>query len=136
MNMREREREEGLQAQAEAAERQGLPSGTNAAVDQYRLVMRALRMEPAAGLPLGFAARVARRVMFSEERGTAEDWLVTGLMLAMAAGGLYYLYPFIARLMAGLHLDLPSLPWPLLLAAIGAVGVSWCIEQGAARLKK
>jgi hypothetical protein len=138
MNMREREREreERLQAEAEAAERQGLPPGRDAAVDEYRLVMRALRLEPVAGLPLGFAARVARRVMFAEERGSVEDWIVTGLMLAMAAGGLYYLYPVIARMMATVHLDLPTLPWPLLLAAGAAVAVSWCIEQGAARRHK
>ena len=136
MNMREREREERLQAEAEAAERQGLPPGPDATVNEYRLVMRALRMEPEAGLPLGFAARVARRVMFAEERGTTEDWIVTGLMLAMAAGGLYYVYPFIARMMAAVHLDIPALPLPLLLATVAAVGVSWAIEQGAARLKK
>ena len=133
MNMREREQEERLQAEAEAAERQAMPAGSNPAVDQYRLVLRALRREPGEGLPLDFAARIARRVLFAEERGTFEDWLITGLMLAMAGGALYYLQPLMAKLVATLHVPVPSLPTPLLVAAAVAVLGAWAVEQGLAR---
>jgi hypothetical protein len=133
MNTHDREHEEGLQAQAEAAERQQLPPGANPAVDQYRLVLRALRRPLVDALPADFAARVARRVLFAEERGTMEDWMVTGLMLAMAGGALYYLQPYFAQLFAAFDLKLPQLPAPLLFAAAVAVVVAWAVEQGVER---
>ncbi len=87
MNMHDNDREARLQAEAEAAERQQMPPGPNPAVNEYRLVMRALRQPPSESLPMDFAARVARRVLFAEERGSFEDWMVTALMLVMAAAG-------------------------------------------------
>ena len=96
MNMHERERDESLQAEAEAAERLQLPPGGNAVVNEYRLVMRALRQPIAEGLPADFAARVARRMMFAEERGSFEDWMISVLMLLMAAVGLYFIQPLLA----------------------------------------
>ncbi|MEO8160276.1 MAG: hypothetical protein ABI588_02575 [Arenimonas sp.] len=133
MSMREREHEERLQAEAEAAERQHLAPGANPVVNEYRLVLRALRREPRQALPADFAARVARRVSFAEERGSFEDWTITVLMLAMAAGGLFYLQPLLAELLGSLNLRLPALPWPLLLAAAVAVGLAWAADRGAAR---
>jgi hypothetical protein len=133
MNMREREHEERLQAEAEAAERRGAPAGSNPSVDQYRLVLRALRREPGEALPRDFAARIARRVLYAEERGTFEDWLVTGLMLAMASGALYYLRPILAKVVAAIDLPLPSLPAPLLVAAAVAVLAAWATEHALAR---
>jgi len=136
MNTRDRELEEGLQAEAEAAEKAALPSGGNAAVDEYRLVLRALRQPPnAAGLPMDFAARVARRAIYAEERGSFEDWIVTGLMLVMAAGAMYYLQPLLAKIVASFNLALPSLPWPLLFGAAIAVGAAWLVDQGLAHKK-
>jgi hypothetical protein len=129
MNMREQE--ERLQAEAEAAERKQLPPGANPIVNQYRLVMRALREAPGEGLPADFAARVARRVMFAEERGSFEDWMITALMLVMAAAGLFYLQPVLAGVAGSFHLQLPALPWPLLFAAALAVVVAWAIDHGA-----
>ena len=133
MNMHDREQEERMQAEAEAAERQQLPPGANPRVDEYRLVMRALRHPPAFGLPADFAARVARRVLYAEERGTAEDWTVTALMLAMAAGGLWYLVPMLSQIAAAFQVRLPALPWPLLLATGAAVAVAWAVDRGATR---
>jgi hypothetical protein len=133
MNTHDREHEEGLQAQAEAAERQQLPPGANPAVDQYRLVLRALRRPLADALPADFAARVARRVLFAEERGTMEDWMVTVLMLAMAGGALYYLQPILAKVVAAIHVPLPTLPAPLLIAAAVAVFAAWAAEHALAK---
>lgn len=133
MNTRDREIEERLQAEAEAAERQHLPPGMNPVVNEYRLVMRALRREPTELLPHDFAARVARRVLFAEERGSFEDWMVTALLLAMAAAGLYYLQPVLSQLLGAFKLQLPALPWPLLVAAGAAVGLAWAVEQGVDR---
>ena len=131
MNVHDREHEARLQAEAEAAERQQLPPAANPAVNEYRLVMRALRQPPPEGLPADFAVRMARRVLFAEERGSLEDWLVTGLMLAMAAGALFYLQPVLSRFAGAFQLSLPSLPWPLLFAAGVAIGLAWAIDQGA-----
>jgi hypothetical protein len=133
MNMHDREQEERLQAEAEAAERQQLPPGADARVDEYRLVLRALRHPPAFGLPADFAARVARRMLYSEEQGTVEDWTVTVLMLAMAAGGVWYLLPMLSKLAETFQMRLPPLPWPLLLATAAAVLVAWTVDRGASR---
>jgi hypothetical protein len=130
MNMHERERDERLQAEAEAAERLQLPPGGNAVVNEYRLVMRALRQPIADGLPADFAARVARRMMFAEERGSFEDWMISVLMLLMAAVGLYFIQPLLADVAAMFQLPLPALPWPLLGAAALAIVVAWAIDQG------
>ena len=136
MNMHDREHEERLQAEAEAAERQQLPPGADPRVDEYRLVLRALRHPPALGLPADFAARVARRMLYAEERGTAEDWIVTVLMLAMAAGGLWYLVPMLSSLAGAFQVRLPALPWPLLVATGAAVAVAWAVDHGAVRWRQ
>jgi hypothetical protein len=136
MNMREREQEERLQAEAEAAEHKQLPAGSNPVVDQYRLVLRALRQPPAEGLPADFARSVARRMLFAEERGSLEDWIITVLMLAMAAGGLFYIQPVLASLAGSFQLRLPALPWPLLGAATLAVVFAWAIDQGASNWRR
>jgi hypothetical protein len=136
MNTRDREHEERLQAEAVAAERQQLPPGADPVVNEYRLVARALRQPPGiAGLPMDFAARVARRAIYAEERGSFEDWFVTGLMLAMAVGALYYLQPVAANIFASFHMQLPSVPWPLLVATALAVGAAWAVDQGLAHRK-
>ena len=136
MNLHDREQEARLQAEAEAAERLQLPPAANPAVNEYRLVVRALRQPPSvAGLPMDFAARVARRAIFAEERGSFEDWFVTGLMLAMAVGALYYLQPLAANIFASFDMKLPSVPWPLLVATALAVGAAWAVEQGLAHKK-
>ena len=135
MNVHDREQEERLQAEAEAAERQQLPPAANAAVNEYRLVMRALRQPPPEGLPADFAARLARRVLYAEERGSFEDWMVTALMLALAAGALYYLQPVLAQVASALQLSLPALPMPLLIAGAVAVGLAWAIDQGVSHSK-
>jgi hypothetical protein len=133
MNTRDRELEERLQAEAEAAEREGRPAGASPAVDQYRLVLRALRKPPIDGLPMDFAARVARRAIYAEERGSIEDWIITGLMLALAAGAMFFLRPLAARIVGAFHVDVPQLPWPLLFAAALAVAAAWAVEQGLAK---
>ena len=135
MNTRDREHEERRQAEAEAAERNGLPPGADPAVNEYRLVLRALRTPPVDGLPMDFAARIARRVMFAEERGSFEDWSVVVLMLAMAAGAMFYLLPMLSKFASAFKLHLPSAPVPLLAAAAIAVALSWAVEQGAAKLR-
>jgi len=133
MNVHDREHEARLQAEAEAAERQQLPPAANPAVNEYRLVMRALRQPPPDGLPADFAARLARRVLYAEERGSLEDWMVTILMLLLAAGAMFYLQPVLAQVAGAFQLTLPALPWPLLFAAATAVGLAWAIDQGAGR---
>ena len=134
MNVHDREHDERLQAEAEAAERLQLPPGANPMVNEYRLVMRALRQPPGQELPADFAARIARRVLFAEERGSLEDWMVTALMLALAAGALFYLQPLLAQVVGTFQVSLPSVPWPLLGAAAVAVGLAWAVEQGTSRL--
>jgi hypothetical protein len=90
MNKQELERQAALQARAEQAERQHLPAGGDAAVDRYRLVLRALRQPPAAQLPADFAHQMAARVAATEEKSSLEDWLTTLLMFALAVAGLVF----------------------------------------------
>ena len=94
MNPNDIERESGLQAEAERAERAGLPATGDAAVDRYRLVVRALREPPDAILPAGFAARVAAIAERTPSRAAFEERLtgillcVLGLVALLFAGGI------------------------------------------------
>jgi hypothetical protein len=131
MNNHEIEREARLQEQAELAERQGSPAGADPGLDSYRLVIRALRQPLPAQLPADFAALVAKRLFVPEEKGSLEDWLVTLLMLAMAVSGVIYVRPLMADIASRLHFTLPTLPWPLLGAAIVSVVLAWAVDRGA-----
>jgi hypothetical protein len=131
MKSSELERQARLQAQAELAERQQLPASGDPGLDSYRLVIRALRQPLATQLPANFAAQVAARVGFSEERSSLDDWLMTGLMLVLAVTGLFYIRPVMAGIIGQFHFQLPSLPWPLLGAAAVSVAVAWALDRGA-----
>lgn len=135
MNGYDIEREAALQARAEAAERQGLPPGEGAAVDRYRLVLRALRQPLAAQLPAGFAAQVAARIAHPEDKASVEDWLISLVLLAVGVTGLAYLQPVMASVLASMHVSLPRVPWPLLAAAGAALAVAWAVDRGAAQWK-
>ena len=133
MNPIDHDREARLQAAAEQAERLGLPTGADPALDRHRLVLRALCREPAAQLPADFARRVALRAEHGEERAGAEDWTMTALLGLLALAGLYYLQPSLLAVLRRIDLDLPSLPWPMLAATGFALAVAWAVDQGAAR---
>jgi hypothetical protein len=129
-------RDERLQAEAERAERLGLASGANAAVDRYRLVMRALRQPLPAQLPADFAVRLARRIVQPEERGSIEDWLVSIVLFGVGVAGLFYLQPVMASVLESVHFTLPRVPWSLLVAVGIAIGVAWAVDRGAAQFKR
>jgi hypothetical protein len=131
MKAQDLERDAALQARAELAEQQQLPAGGDPAVDSYRLVIRALKQPPPEQLPANFAARVAMHAGFSEESSSLEDWLMTGLMLALAVTGLFYIRPVMANVLGQLHFQMPNLPWPLLVAAAVSVGLAWALDRGA-----
>lgn len=124
-----------LQAAAEQAERLRQPASGDAALDRYRLVLRALRQEPAARLPADFAAKVAARVSRAEEKGSVEDWLMTGLMFVLGVAGLFYMQPVLAGVLQRLHVELPSLPWPWLAATAAGVAVAWLVDRAASRIE-
>lgn len=136
MNGHESERDARLQAQAEAAERAGLAPGGNAAVDRYRLVLRALRQPLDAQLPPGFAAQVAARIAHPEERSSLEDGLLSLLLLGVGAAGLFYLQPVMASVLAGMHVTLPQVPWHLLATAGAAVALAWLVDRVATQWKQ
>jgi hypothetical protein len=129
-------REAQLQAQADAAERQGLPPGGDPAVDRYRLVVRALRTPLAIELPADFAAQLARRIALPEERHSLEDGLLSLLLLGIGITGLAYLQPVLASVLEGMHVSLPRVPWPLLVAASAAVAVAWLVDRSATLWKQ
>lgn len=133
MNAHDLEQEARLQEQAEQAERQRSPASGNPALDRYRLVLRALRQPLAAQLPADFAAKVAARAVFPEEKASVEDWLMTLLLLAMAVAGLVFALPVMAGILGQLHFNVPTLPWPLLVAAAASVAVAWALDRGAVR---
>ena len=135
MNNHQMEEQARLQLLAEQAEKQGLPPGGNAALDGYRLVVRALRQPLAQQLPADFAARVAARVAARagapEESTRLEDWLMSLLLLVLAGTGLFYVQPVMAEVFSQLHVRLPAIPWPLLGAAAASVAVAWALDRGA-----
>lgn len=131
MNNHDSDAQARLQAQAEIAERQDLPAGRDPQVDQYRLVIRALRQPPTEQLPADFAARIAARVQLTEDGSSIEDWMVTALLLTMAIVGLVYVQPVMATVIDRLHFKLPTLPWPLLVAAAVSLALAWAVDRGA-----
>ena len=120
-----------LQLLAEQAEKLALPPGSDAGVESYRQVMRALRQPPAYQLPANFAAQIAARVGGSEENSRVEDWLMSLLLLGLAATGIIYAQPVLASVFAQLNLKLPEVPWPLLLAAGASIAVAWAVDRAA-----
>ena len=133
MNSNDLEQQARLQAEAELAERQRLPASGRPELDRYRLVLRALRQPLAVQLPADFAATVAARVVLAEDKSSLEDWLMTLLLLALAVAGLVYALPVAASVLGQLHFKLPTLPWPLLVAAVVSVAVAWALDRGALR---
>ena len=128
-------KEARLQAAAEQAERLRQPASGDAALDRHRLVLRALRREPTEQLPADFAVRVAARVSRTEEKGSVEDWLMTLLMFVLGVTGLVYVQPVVAGVMQRLHVELPNLPWPWLVATVAGVGLAWLVDRGASRIE-
>ena len=134
MNTNESERQARLQALAESAEKQGLPAAGDPEVDSYRLVLRALRQPPAAGLPADFAARVAARAVQAGDGERLEDGLMSLLLLGLALAALFYLWPTLGAVLANVPLGLPTLarlpelPWPLLLAGAASLALVWLID--------
>lgn len=133
MNSNDMDREARLQAAAEQAERLAQPAGIDPELDRHRLVVRALNRPTALQLPADFAARVAARVGFGEDKGSAEDWVMTLLMGVLGVVGLVYLQPVLATALQRVNVDLPHLPWPMLGATAVALVVAWAVDRGASR---
>ena len=130
------DREARLQAAAHDAESRGAPAG-DPLLDRERLLLRALRREPAEALPSDFAERVAMRAQRLESRAGPEDWMMTLLLGGMGIAALVYLLPVLSVVLRTLQfrMALPSLPWPMLVATVVAIAVAWAVDQGATRLE-
>lgn len=135
MNPHDLDRQARFQSDAEQAERLHQASG-DWNVDSYRLIARAARRLPAESLPDDFAARVAARVLLSEQQTSLEDWMVTGLMLAMAIGGLVFVRPMLANVLGHLNFALPELPWPLLAGAVAGIALAFALDRGWMRVHR
>lgn len=135
MNSHDHDREARLQAAAERAERLGLPSGTDAELDRQRLVIRALRQEPLPQLSANFARGMAVLVARRDKRIAPEDWMMTVLMGVLGIGGLVYMLPIMAKVMGEMHLSLPRLPWPMVVATVVAIAAAWAVDQGVLRFE-
>ena len=127
------DREMRLQAAAEAAERRGQPAGTDPGLDRHRLVIRALNRPTALQLPADFAARIAKRILLSEEKSGVEDWLMTLLLLGVGVIGLVYMQPVIALVVQRVHIEVPQLPWSMIAATGAAIAVAWIVDRSASR---
>jgi hypothetical protein len=122
-----------LQAEAERAEREGLPSGRDPRVDRYRLVVRALRRPLEPQLPHDFDARVAELALRRDGDGF-EDIMVSLLLLAMGVGALLFVGPSLAAMARSIvAIQLPQFPWQQIAMAAVAIVVVWAIERGWTR---
>ena len=136
MNTNDLDRDMLLQAEAERAEREGLPTGRDPRVDRYRLIMRALRQPLEPQLPADFDTRVAELALRRDGDGF-EDVLVSLLLLAMGIGALLYVGPSLARMAhAMVSITLPPLPWHQGVMAAICIGVVWAIDQGLMRTRR
>jgi hypothetical protein len=135
MNSQEQDRQARLQAAAEQAERLGLPSGKDVELDRMRLVIRALRQEPAEQLSPTFARGMAVVAARREKRAAPEDWVMTALMGVLGIGGLFYMMPIMGKVMGEMHVSLPRLPWPMVIATVIAIASAWAVDQGLLRFE-
>jgi hypothetical protein len=128
--MNANEQDMRLQAEAERAEREGLPAGRDPRVDRYRLIMRALRQPLEPQLPADFDTHIAQLALHRDGDGL-EDVLVSLLLLAMGIGALLYVGPVLAKMtQAMVSITLPPLPWHQFVMAAICIGVVWSIDQG------
>jgi hypothetical protein len=123
MNPQELERQEALQAMAERAERDRLPTG-DPDVDAYRLVLRALKQPLPLALPADFAQQVARRLQFREEAADLERWLTSGLMVAMAIVAAWLALPPLAATLAQALRATAAQPMPWAWMFVAAIGMA------------
>jgi hypothetical protein len=135
MNSHEQDREARLQAAAEKAERLGLPSGSDPELDRQRLVIRALRQQPEPQLSANFARAMAVLVARREQKSAPEDWMMTVLMGVLGVGSLVYVMPIMGKVMGEMHVSLPRLPWPMVIATVIAIGAAWAVDQGLLRVE-
>lgn len=120
------------QAQAEQAERGNSKAGADPQIDQYRLILRALRRPVGPQLPRDFAAQLQRQVDLSERRAAFEDGLVTVLMLLMVAMGLVVAYPYLAPVVSEVRGSLPIAETVLGMADGALANVPWKAILGSA----
>ena len=117
------------QALAEAAERSGAPCSSDADVEAYRCVMRAAATPPFEQLPADFARDVAAMLSMEEQVGLFERGLPLLCALALVAAGLttyggFFSAAFREIIGSTLALGVDRLPWPMLLTAALALGVT------------
>lgn len=118
-----------LQAEAERAEREGLPTGRDQRADRYRLIVRALRQPLEPQLPADFDSRVAKLALSRDGDGF-EDVLVSLLLLAMGIGALLYVGPSLAKMtQTMISISLPPLPWHQVMMAVICIGVVWAMDR-------
>jgi hypothetical protein len=57
-------------------------------------------------------------------------------LLGIGITGLVYLQPVLATVLESMHVSVPRVPWPLLVAAGAAVAVAWLVDRGATHWKQ
>lgn len=139
--------ERQLQDLAEQAEQKRLPASGDTRVDQYRLVVRALRQPLPIALPEDFSVQVMQRIRVREQRSAREDVIVTGLLLLLAALGLALAYPYLLDGIDQLRVNLPMadvmaaqvqggvhrVPWQMLGIAGLGIGAALTLERWLSR---
>lgn len=142
-----REDERLMQELAEQAERGRLPATGDAQVDQYRVVVRALRQPLPLGLPDDFSARVMQRIHVREQRSAREDLIVALVLMALAMLGLALAYPYLLDGIAQLRGHVPMadglaaqvqqtvarVPWSMLGVAGIGIGAALTFERWLGR---
>ena len=121
------EREWALQERAMRELRAGMPGDGDPELAPYRRIARALNTPPSERLPSNFAWQVAQlaarlpRVSRLDLR--LEQWLVRGLVTAMALGGLVVAAVYGAGWLAALDASGTSGHWLLVIG--GCVALTW-----------
>jgi hypothetical protein len=138
------QREWEAQESALRAERAGSAAGGDAAVEQYRLIARALRRPPLDVIPFDFASQTAARARHEARlaNDSVELWLQRGLvaLLLLAGAAAIRIYAGESLLELELELSVPEgatfavqsvVGWSLAVAA--CVGISSLFSFAAER---
>jgi len=130
MTPQEIERELQRQEIAEQRERMQSSEHDDAAIDQYRLIDRALKQSDIPALPSNFAYLVAQQVKDFEESPKFENAALRLTVTILVVAGLFFAAPALIESMQSLLRATP-LPWPMLLAVTFALAFAAVIDKAS-----
>jgi hypothetical protein len=118
------------QEKAEQREQASSDEHDDVAIDQYRLLHRLLKRSDIPALPSNFAYRVTQQVQDFEESPQFENATLRVTLAILVVAGIFFVLPILIDASKDVLLE-STLPWPMLLAVIFALGFAAVIDKAS-----